>query len=193
MQSNLRWHLTTVLRSPRSPCKAWKCASGKTKTTLILSSKCSEFCKPIHPKPMFAHCVILVSSGQTSVSPALSDFVETWKNHCKDIRCNHTKIFCDLIILCMKNKFNFTTCYTIHTRALRSRQFFQCAPKPLWWRPRIKFWEGSECGWWCTRVGILIPIHICSLCSNGCLCRHQGYNWKSQVNIPITPSLSNPF
>jgi hypothetical protein len=32
----------------------------------------------------------------------------------------------------------------------------------------------------------------CSLRSSRCLCRHQGYNWKSKVHIPITPALSNP-
>ncbi len=144
---------------PVAPCKTWKCASGKTKTTLILSSKRLKLCKPIHPKPMSAHHVILVLGRQTSVSPAPSDFIETWKNHCKDIRCNHTDFSCHLIILCMKKKLNFTTRYTIRTRALHSRQLFHCTPKPLWQRPRIKFWEGNECGWWC-RVDILIPIHI---------------------------------
>jgi hypothetical protein len=151
-----------------APSKAWKCASGKTKTTLILSSKCSKLCKPIHLKPMSAHCVILVLGRRASVSPAPSDFIETWKNHYKDIRCSRTYFSCHLIILCMKNKLNLTTLYTIHTRALRSRRLFHCAPKTLWQRPRIKFWEGNECGWWCM-VDILIPIHI-ARCAQADVC-----------------------
>lgn len=59
----------------------------------------------------------------------------------------------------MKNKFNFTTCYIIHTRALCSQWLFHCAPKPQWEWHQIKFWEGNKCGWWC-RANILTPIHI---------------------------------
>jgi hypothetical protein len=117
---------------------------------------------------LHAHCVILVLGRQTSVSPAPSDFIETWKNHCKDIRCNRTDFSCHFIIPCMKNKLNLTTLYTIHTRALRSRRLFHCAPKTLWQRPGIKFWEGNECGWWCM-VDILIPIHI-ARCAHANVC-----------------------
>jgi hypothetical protein len=52
---------------PVAPCKAWKCASGKTKTTLILSSKCSKLCKPIHPKPMSAFTLCYFGVGSTNI------------------------------------------------------------------------------------------------------------------------------
>jgi hypothetical protein len=79
MELNLWWHPTTMLRSPRSSCKPWKCRSWKMKTTLILYSKCVELCKPIHPKPMSAHHANLVLCWQTYVSPTLI----TYLNHQK--------------------------------------------------------------------------------------------------------------
>ncbi len=139
-----------MLRAPRGPLQSAEVRQWKHENNI----------DSILPNPQTAHCVILVLGRQTSVLPALSDFIETWKNHCKDVRVNHTNFFCDLIILCVKNKFNFTTYYTVHMRALCSQRLFHCAPKPLQQRPQIKFWEGNECGWWCTRVDILIPVHI---------------------------------
>jgi hypothetical protein len=139
-----------------APCKAWKCANEKTKTTLIISSKCLELCKPIHLKPMSAHYVILESDRQTNIRFAGTKWLHwNMKKPLQRYQVQSHKFFPRPHNSMYEKQVQF---YNMLHRSHGSSPFPTIFS--LWQRPRIKFWEGSECGWWCTRVGILIPIHI---------------------------------
>jgi hypothetical protein len=190
MELNLRWHPTTMLRLPRSSYKPWKCRSWKMKTTLILYSKCLELYKPIHPKPMSAHNANLVLCWQITVSPALITHLN-FKKYYKDIRCSHTNFLRDLIILCMKNKFNFTTCYIIHIRAFCSQWLFHCTHfkclelcKPTY--PELMFAHYGNsvlCG-----QTFISPTQITSLNHKKILQIYQGESYKFCCDLTVRTS-----
>jgi hypothetical protein len=97
--------------------------SIRTTNSKCTHFKCLELCKPIYPELMSAHYANLVLCQQTFISltpitslnhqKILQRYQVQWY---KFLLWSHNSIH--------ESKFNFTTCYIIHTRAFHSKWSF---------------------------------------------------------------------